>query len=572
MLDGLAVTWSSRLIFYGRITSTTVRESGWYRITFTASAVNKPEDRGVWCTVRTGQCDSGAPLMAWVGSFEATDEAKELTYDAWIPKGHRLEIRPGDTTLKMARFAGGQVGAGEGTPQKVPGVALHSMHMQRIHPGGDSATVQKQLFGELDIKIDRNKKTIQLQSDEPARDAARQLRSFARRAFRRPVDEEALKPYLQILRNSIADGVDPVAALRGAYRAVLCSPRFLYFTEKPGPLDDFAIAARLSYLLTGSMPDWQLAKLAQDGRLRDPAVLRQQVDRLLTGARTDRFVEDFAAQWLDLVDIDFTEPDRKLYPDFDIIVQNSMLDETHRFLATLIKNDQPASDLVDADFTYLNSRLARFYNIAGADTDQLQRVSLQQETHRGGLLTQGAILKVTANGTNTSPVLRGVWINERILGQPIPPPPGNVPAIEPDVRGAKTIRDMLSKHRSDTACASCHQMIDPPGFALENFDPAGRWRENYIQNRKRVPIDASYVLADGRKFDNFEQFRQLIASDPEPIARNFAEQLLVYGTGAAITFADRPIVEQIVQETQANKYGLRSLIDAVVCSSIFLSK
>ncbi len=572
MIDGLAVTWSSRLTFYGRITATTVPESGWYRITFTASALNKPQTHGVWCTVRTGKCDSGAPLMSWIGAFEATDQPKQLSYEAWIPKGHRLEIRPGDATLKMARFAGGQVGAGEGAPQKVPGVAFHSMHMQRIHPGGDAATVQKRFFGDLDIDIDRNKKTIQLRSKEPVGDVSRQLRAFAYRAFRRPVDEETLKPFLQMLRRSIADGTDPIVALRGAYRAILCSPRFLYFTEKPGPLDDFAIASRLSYLLTGSMPDWQLLKLARKGRLRDQAELRGQVQRLLSGSRCRQFVKDFAAQWLDLDDIDFTEPDRKLYPDFDIIVQNSMLHETHRFLETLIQNDRPAKDLIDADFAFLNSRLSRFYKIGGAETDMLQRVSLDAKTHRGGLLAQGSILKVTANGTNTSPVLRGVWINERILGQPIPPPPANVPAIEPDVRGAKTVREMLEKHRSDTACASCHQMIDPPGFALENFDPAGRWREHYIQNRKRIPVDASYVLADGRKFETFEQFRQLIVADPEPIARNFAEKLLVYGTGAAVTFADREIVDQIVKATESKNYGLRSLIDAVASSSIFLNK
>lgn len=571
MLDGLAVTWSSRLIFYGRISSTTVPESGWYRVTFKASAVNKPKEHGVWCTVRTGECTSGAPLLAWVGAFEATEEPREVTYEAWIPKGHRLEIRPGDATLKMARFRGGQVGAGEGSPQKVPGVALHSMHMQRIYPGGDVKSVQKHLFGDLDIKIDRSKKTIQLVSDDPVSDTAKQLRAFARRAFRRPADEAALKPYLQLLRDSIADGSDPVEALRGAYRALLCSPRFLYFTEQPGELDDDAIASRLSYLLTGSMPDWQLMKLAKEGRLKDHNVLREQTERLLKGRR-GQFVKDFAAQWLDLIDIDFTEPDRKLYPNFDIIVQNSMLDETHQFLQTLIAGDQPARKLIDADFTYLNSRLARFYGLRGAKTDTLQQVSLKADSHRGGLLTHGSILKVTANGTNTSPVLRGVWISERILGEPIPPPPANVPAIEPDVRGAKTVREMLARHRSDEACSSCHQKIDPPGFALENFDPAGRWREHYYQNRKRVPIDASYTMADGRKFKNFDQFRDLIAADAKPIARNFAEKLLVYGTGAPISYADREIVDRIVEQTKGTDHGLRSLIHAVVTSPIFLSK
>ena len=572
MIDGLAVTWSSRLIFYGRITSTTVPESGWYRITFRASAMNKPKDHGVWCTVRSGDCTSGAPLMSWIGAFEATEEAKEMTYEAWIPKGHRLEIRPGDATLKMAKFRGGQVGAGEGTPQKVPGVALHSMHMQRIHPGGDLELVRKHLFGDLEVNIDRKQLTIQLQSKDASRELTRQLRSFARRAIRRPVDEETLRPYLRMMKNGLAEDGDPIAALRGAYRALLCSPRFLYFTEEPGALDDYAIASRLSYMLTGTMPDGQLLRLAKEGQLRDPAVRREQVERLLKGPRRRQFVRDFAGQWLDLIDIDFTEPDRKRYPDFDIVVQNSMLDETHRFLETLIDGNMPARTLIDADFTFLNSRLARFYGIDGAKHDRLQKVVLRPDSHRGGLLTQGSILKVTANGTNTSPVLRGVWVSERILGQPIPPPPANVPAIEPDVRGAKTIREMLARHRSDDACASCHRKIDPPGFALENFDPAGRWREHYVQARKRVPIDPSYSMPDGREFADFDQFRDLVAADPKPIARNFAEKLLVYSTGAPICFADREWVEQLVEANADDEYPIRSLIHAVVNSPIFLNK
>jgi hypothetical protein len=575
MIDGLAVVWSSRLIFYGRISSTTVPESGWYRVTFTASAVNKPPAHGVWCTVRSGECTSGAPLLSWIGSFEATDEPKELTYDAWIPKGHRLEIRPGDTTLKMGRFNGGQVGAGEGTPQNLPGVALHKMNMQRIYPGGDLDAVRHRLFGDLNVDIDRKSKQIKLVADDPARETAEQLRVFARRAFRRPVSEQTLQPYLQMLQQQIAEGTDPIAALRGAYRSVLCSPRFLYFAEAPGPLDPYAVASRLSYLLTGSMPDAELTQLAEAGELRSERVLHQQVDRLLGSPRGQDFVADFAAQWLDLVDIDFTEPDRRMYPQFDIVVQNAMLEETHRFLQSLIDTDAGAVQLIDADHTFLNSRLSRYYGIDGADSDQMQKVSLPRDSHRGGILTQGAILKVTANGTNTSPVLRGIWVSERILGQPIPPPPENVPAIEPDVRGAKTIREMLEKHRADDACASCHRKIDPPGYALENFDPAGRWRDHYVQGgrpRKRVPIDPSFKLPDGQHFEDVDEFRNLIAADPKPIARNFAQHVMVYGTGAPISFADRDGIERSVASTETQDYGLRSLIKAVVASPLFLSK
>jgi hypothetical protein len=575
MLDGKAVVWSAGVIFYGRITSTTARNSGWYRISFTASAMNQPKDHGVWCTVRSGRCTSGAPLLSWIGSFEATDEPTERSFDAWIPAGHMLEIRPADATLRRAKFQGGQVGAGEGEPQNVPGVALHSMRIEEIHPGGDVALAKRRLFGEMKVEIDLGRRNSRLISDEPSKEAVKQLRAFAERAFRRPTSEQDLKPYLRLLRRSIADGDDPIDALRAGYRAILCSPRFLYFVEPAGPLDDHAIASRLSYLLWGSMPDQQLMKLAKAGKLRDATTLGEQVERMLKGSRGRQFIEDFAGQWLDLVDIDFTEPDRKLYRDFDILVQNAMLSETHRFLQTLLENNASATELVDSDFTFLNSRLARFYDIKGVEGDEMRRVLLAPESHRGGLLAQGSILKVTANGTNTSPVLRGVWVSERILGTPIPPPPESVPAVEPDIRGATTIREQLQKHLSDVSCAGCHQNIDPPGYALENFDAAGQWRTNYLRNGKsdkRLPIDSSFSLADGREFKDFDEFRDLLCTDPRSIARNFAEKLLVYGTGAPITFADRAIVEEIVDQSVDQDYGLRSLLHAVVSSPTFLSK
>lgn len=192
-------------------------------------------------------------------------------------------------------------------------------------------------------------------------------------------------------------------------------------------------------------------------------------------------------------------------------------------------------------------------------------------------MAQGAILKVTANGTNTSPVIRGIWVSERILGVPIPPPPQSVPAVEPDIRGAKTIRDQLQKHLSDQTCAVCHRKIDPPGFALENFDAAGRWRERYpgFKSRKNPSvgrIDPSYKLADGRKFNDFDQFRTLVAEDPEPIARNVIEKMIVFGTGAPIKFADREIIDTMVDQAEDHNYGFRSLLHAVVASPTFLSK
>lgn len=569
LIDGKAVTWSSGLVFYGRLPSTTAREDGWYRFDIAYSAVNCPSDRGVWCSVRSGPCVSSAPLRSWVGAFEATPDEKSITVEAWLPKGHMLEIRPGDVTLKQARFAGGQVGTGEGGPQKVPGVALSSVTMQRIHRSPANWQVRRILFGEVDPRGEvKNGDAV----------VARLLHRFATRAFRRPVAADDIKAYVELSQGILRDTGSLQDALTGGYRALLCSPRFLHFHEAPGPLDDHAIASRLSYFLTQSMPDDELQQLADAGRLRDPRVLEAQTERLLQGASGRRFVEDFAAQWLELDQIDFTEPDRKLFRSFDIVVQQSMLEETHSFLEKLLRDDLQVTQLIDSDFTFLNSRLARFYGIDRVEHEQVQQVKLLPEDHRGGVLTQGAILKVTANGTTTSPVIRGVWISERLLGEFIPPPPQNVPAIEPDIRGAKSIREMLEKHRSDAACMSCHRTIDPPGFALENFDPAGQWRNSYIafnkgrRQKNGLKIDASATLPNGRQFDGIKGFQQAVTAEPDHLARNLAEQLLTFGTGAPVSFADREAVAAIVNDTKESGYGVRSIIKRVVTSPVFLTK
>lgn len=578
MREGKAVIWSSGLIYYGRIPATTAPQDGWYRFEVTVSGLKLPPTGGVWSTVRTGLCVSTAPLLQDVTTFEAMEEPQTVRFDAWLPKGHMLEIRPGDDSLKKGRFEGGQVGVGEGEPQNLAGIAFDRITMRRFHQNGDDAQIRKLLFGDLEVVPDKDKKKpYRVITKNPREDAARLLLAFADRAFRRPIMADEIAPYVAEVQASIDAGDDFVAALRMGYRALLCSPRFLYFSEAPGPLDDHAIATRLSYLLTGSTPDDQLRQLADAGQLHDKQTLQAETARLLAGERGRQFIHDFAGEWLDLDQINFTTPDRKLYPAFDTIVQQSMLDETETFLDEMLRDNLSVARLIDADFTYLNSRLARFYKIDGVQGDELRRVTLSPDSHRGGLITQGAILKVTANGSNTSPVLRGVWMLERILGEAVPPPPSSVPAVEPDIRGATTIREQLAKHRSQGDCASCHAKIDPPGFALENFDPAGQWRSNYVAmagTKKKVGpvIDASYQMADGSEFKDIRGFQALATSKPRKLAGCFAEQLLVYGTGAPIKFVDRDAVEAIVDESAAENYGMRSIIQAVVASPVFLSK
>lgn len=580
LIKGHAVTWSSNMPYYGRIPVTKVEEDGWYRFTIKAKGLNLPKSGGVWCTVRSGKCTSSAPLMSWIGSFEAEKEHKEVFFDAWLLKEHMLEVRPGDATLKKGKFLGGQVDTGLGSKQNLQGVAIESVRMQRIEPGKNNDDIRNLLFAKERVTYDKQF-TGSIKPDDPDAALKKLLYRFAKKAFRRPIKNDDIAPYLKISRERLKKTDDFVSALRVGYRAILCSPRFIYFYETPGQLDDFSIAARMSYFLWNRMLDEELWVLASKGKLSDPEVVKQQVERMLRDPKAKNFVVDLADQWLDLNQIDFTEPDRRLYPGFDAIVENAMLDETHQFLQQMIDDDLSVSNLIDSDFTFLNSRLATYYEVGkdGIGTvsgDEIRKVKLRDTSHRGGLITHGSIMKVTSNGNNTSPVIRGVWISERLLGEHIPPPPDNVPAIEPDIRGAKSIREQLAKHKENGDCAACHKKIDPPGFALENFDPSGRWRNHYgvkwkKKNHKRT-IDTSNKMPDGQKFSNLAQFKTLVLKDQKKLATNVAEKMMICGTGAAIQFSDRDDIEACVSKTASKDYGFKSLIKEVIASELFTSK
>lgn len=587
MREGRAVVWSCSMPYYGRIPATTAPADGWYRFRLHAAGIKLPESGGVWTAVHSGPCVSNAPILEPVVSFEALAETRVIEFEAWLPRGHMLEVRPQDSTIKRASFRGGQVGTGEGEPQNVPGVAIDRIEMQQVHRY-DLAELRQRLFGKLPLKPQKGGR-LEPVSGQPGRDLATQIKAFAGRAFRLPLRPTAVAGVIGLADQLLAEGRSLSDALRAGYRAILCHPEFCYFMEEPGPLPAAAIATRLSYFLTAAPPDQQLLARAHSGELRDQAVLRSEVDRLL-GITGDgsvpkpsvgqseparQFMTDFAAEWLDLDQIDFTQPDRKRYWQFDPIVRMAMLDETHAFLTTMLREDRPVSELVDADYTFLNGRLARYYNIPAVAGDAVQRVMLTPASHRGGLLTQGAVLKVTANGSTTSPVVRGAWVAERLLGVVIPPPPAGVPAIEPDIRGATTIREQLERHRSDVGCASCHRLMDPFGFALESFDPAGQWRDHYtvLAKRKQGPaVIPSDRLPDGRSFANADELKQLLAADSDQLARALAGHLLVYGTGAELTFADRQAVAAIAAESAAAGGGLLTLVRAVVESPVFLMK
>lgn len=427
-------------------------------------------------------------------------------------------------------------------------------------------------------------------SSNPRQDAERRLVDFATRAFRRSVDRRELTDILALVEAKLDQKHTFQEAMRPGFQAILCSPEFLFLQENPGSLDDGALASRLSYFFWSSVPDDELIELARDGTLSQPAVLREQVERMLGDERSSRFVESFCGQWLDLRDITITQPDQELYPEFDQLLQSSMVAETEAFFAEMLKNDLSVDCVVDSPFAIVNGRLAKHYGIDNVDGVSLREVSLPSSSRRGGLLTQASVLKVTANGTTTSPVTRGAWVLDRILGQPAPLPPPNVPAVEPDVRGATTIREQLAKHRDDEACASCHRRIDPPGFALESYDVVGGWRDRYrslgkgdpvkrtvqgdrgVRYRLGLPVDSTGVATNGEKFEDIDEFRSILLKDREQIARNLIERLIVYSTGGGIEFADRPVVDDIVDRSRSADFGLRTLVHEVVQSPIFQHK
>lgn len=450
------------------------------------------------------------------------------------------------------------------------------------------------MFGDLPFKKNAKGK-IEVVSQNPRADAKRLLRHFLQRAYRHPqsqVVEEDMPRFLKLVDAALKNGDSFTDAMITTYAAVLCSPAFTTLEETPGRLDDHALASRLAYFLWNSEPDATLRDLARQGKLREPAVLRAQVDRMLGDAKSQRFVDAFLDYWLDLRKVGVTSPDESLYSDYyldDYLVESATA-ETRRFFAELIKGNLPARNVISSDFVMINERLAAHYGLSGVQGAQIRRVALPPDSVRGGLLTQAAVLKVTANGTTTSPVVRGAWMMERILGKPIPPPPAGVTAIEPDVRGATTIRQILDKHRSQPSCNACHAKMDPMGFALENFDVFGGWRDKYRalaegekapgigKNGQRFafryiqPVDASGALPDGRKFQDVRELKRLLLADERQIARNLTSQLVVFATGAPVQFGDRPKVEAILDRAAAKNYGVKSLIQQIIESEIFQNK
>ena len=372
-----------------------------------------------------------------------------------------------------------------------------------------------------------------------------------------------------------ADGRSFDVALAQGIRSALLAPSFLFRPETHGvgirELDGYELASRLSFALWASMPDDELFDLAEAGTLNDDDVIRSQMERMIADPRFDAFLDEFATRWLKVVKLAYASPDPSLFSTYDSALQSAMVDETRLFIRHVIEENLPLSTLVVADFTFLNERLATHYGIEGVTGDEMRLVRLPEGTQRGGLLTQGAILTVTSQPTRTSPVKRGEYLLERFLCAPPPAPPDNVEALNDDTMDPDgtvvTLRERLAQHRENPECATCHDVMDPLGFALEAFDAVGAFRE---VDETGAPIDSLGELPDGRSFEGPRELGAFLAEDPR-FAACVGEHLLGYTLGRSLSGSDLCVVDRIVQRTNARDGSLRTLLEETLLDEVFRS-
>ena len=400
--------------------------------------------------------------------------------------------------------------------------------------------------------------------------------NLARRAFRRSVTPQEVDKLAALISFAQKHGDSFEEGLCQSMQAMLVSPNFLFRIEQrpaenangetPHAISDYELASRLSYFLWSSMPDDDLLQLADRSMLRQPGVLEAQVRRMLKDPKAHALVENFGGQWLELRKLESVKPDRQRFPDFDEYLRMSVRRETELFFESIVRDDRSVLDFIDADYTFLNERLARFYKIPGVAGPEFRKVELTADTHRGGVLSQASVLTVSSYATRTSPVLRGKWILEKILSSPPPPPPPDVPNLdESKIGSAASLREQLEAHRQNPTCASCHSRMDPLGFGLENFDAIGAWR---TQDGK-FPIDATGVLPDGRSFKGPEELKAILKAQRDAFAQGLTEKLLTYALGRGVENYDKPAVKQIVGRLAADDYRFSRLVIEIAGSLPF---
>jgi hypothetical protein len=398
------------------------------------------------------------------------------------------------------------------------------------------------------------------------------LAQLAGLAFRRPATSAEVSKLTKLVALGEKDGLNFEQSMRLGVEAILVSPQFLYRLEhdpkgdpRAHPIGDYELASRLSYFLWSSMPDPQLLELAAGNRLTQPDVLHAQVRRMLLDPKAAALIDNFAGQWLELRNLDSIRPDPVLFPDFDNQLRQAMYTETRMFFASVVEEDRSILDFIDAKYTFLNERLAKFYGIPGVEGNRFRRVELDG-TERSGVLTQASVLAITSYPTRTSPVLRGKWIMENVLNTPPPPPPPGVGSL--DEKGGPlhgTMRQQMERHRANPVCASCHVRMDPLGFALENYDAIGHWRTEDASQ----PIDSSGVLPNGKKFTGSAELKNILAANRGAFAECLTEKMMIYALGRGLEVYDRAATRKIVTALAANDYRFSTLIEGIVDSAPF---
>lgn len=401
------------------------------------------------------------------------------------------------------------------------------------------------------------------------------VRSFAEKAFRRPVAAGELDSFLSYVTLARQQGDSFAEGIATALQAILVSPNFLFRIEqdKPvsagvraAPISDIELASRLSYFLWSSTPDAELMRLARIRKLSKPDVLEAQVRRMLKDPKSEALVENFAGQWLQFKNIDVLRPDAEKFPDFDEALRQAMRRETELFIANIFQNNSSILEFLDADYSFLNERLARFYGVKGVSGPEFRRVDMKGTQRGGGVLAHGSVLTISSYSTRTSPVLRGKWILENLLNAPPPPPPPSVPALDDTKVGqSASLRQQMEEHRKNPACASCHSRMDPLGFGLENFDAIGSWRTE----DGKFPVDATGSLPGGHTFSGPNELKTLLKEDRDAFVRGFTEKLLTYALGRGLERFDRPVVAAIVAKMPAKNYRSAELVLEIVNSLPF---
>ena len=567
-----------------------VSQSGIYTIRVRAAAVGRFHDYGK----ALGDFRNGDPLVMEIaavdrrGSVTSTGNVSKMTslarieltneepqwfqWNVYLEAGYEPEVRFSNGPLAAKRmvrvlttqaadkpefkpFVGmkGGIEKGHGVLKAYQGPRLRIWEINVEGPHFETwpTNGHRALYGNL-TPDKLNAKTI-----------AQRLKAFAEKAFRRPPVDGELEPIQRLVAGKLEEGVAPLHALQLGFQAILCSPGFLYLNLGEGELNEVALASRLSYFLWASPPDEILLKLAKAGKLRSG--LSAQVKRMLADTKSDRFVRHFVRRWLDLDNIGTMPPSKDFLVYYRDNLGTAMRKETEMFFRHVLDNNLPLRGFLDAGYSFLNRELALHYGIEGVQGTEFQRVSIKGG-QRGGLIGQGAFLTASANGVDTSPVVRGIYTLEKLLGYTSQPPPPDVPVIEPDIRGAVTVREQLVKHREIATCAECHRKIDPLGFALENFDAIGGWRTEYGRD---LPVDASGKLPNGQTFQTLAKFRQLMVERYPQFTRNLTERFLTYALGRELIALDRPHIDEILKEMKKDNKGLHDLIEAVVLSEVF---